>query len=177
MHALATQLLAVRDETGKLIFGALVFIVWVIGSIASSIKKGADARKVQQEKAKMAATRAAMRVPTVVPAQPKWQPPRAPVAPKAPVSRKAAKRRPPPIPKKVPTPREPEPIMMQVDEPSIDERAPISPIHARPAAAARPTTATAAALNRWLNPKTLRQQFILTELLQPPVAMREDREF
>ena len=29
-------------------------------------------------------------------------------------------------------------------------------------------------LHRWLNPNTLRQQFILTELLQKPVALRPD---
>jgi hypothetical protein len=174
MQSLATHLLAVRDESGKLIFGALVFVIWVIGSIVSSIKKGADARKVQLEKQKMAATRAAMRLPAVAQAHPKWQPP------KAPVSRKAAKRRPPPIPKKPPPSpaREPEPIMMQVVEQSIDDRAPISPVPARAAtSAARSGTATAAALNRWLNPRTMRQQFILTELLQPPITMREERVF
>jgi hypothetical protein len=49
------------------------------------------------------------------------------------------------------------------------------------AAAARPaatsSSANAAALSRWLTPKTLRSQFILTEILQPPLALREPREF
>jgi hypothetical protein len=43
------------------------------------------------------------------------------------------------------------------------------------AAAARPLSATAATLNRWLRPSTLRQQFMLTEVLQPPLALRPDR--
>ncbi len=34
--------------------------------------------------------------------------------------------------------------------------------------------ADAAALNRWLRPATLRQQFLLTEILQAPVALRRD---
>ena len=46
--------------------------------------------------------------------------------------------------------------------------APVQPI--QPPAA---QTATAPAIARWLQPNTLRQQFILTEILQPPLAMRE----
>jgi hypothetical protein len=182
MHSLAIHLLSARDESGKLIVGAIVFVIWLIGSIISSIKKGADARKVQQEKQRMAATRAAMRVPTVPQAQSRRQQPTMPQQPRVPVSRKVAKRRPPPIPKKAPPApprqREPEPIMMQVVDSVRDDRARTAAATARPAtSSARPTTATAAALNRWLNPTTMRQQFILTELLQPPITMREDREF
>lgn len=35
-----------------------------------------------------------------------------------------------------------------------------------------PSGATAATLNKWLTPQTLRQQYILTELFSPPVALR-----
>jgi hypothetical protein len=47
-------------------------------------------------------------------------------------------------------------------------------------AAQSPTTSTRVAVNAraissWLRPSTLRQQFILTEVLQPPVALREPR--
>jgi hypothetical protein len=34
----------------------------------------------------------------------------------------------------------------------------------------------AAALHRWLRPATLRQQFMLTEVLQPPIALRPERQ-
>jgi hypothetical protein len=34
---------------------------------------------------------------------------------------------------------------------------------------------TAAALHQWLTPQTLRSQYILTEILQPPLALRPDR--
>lgn len=41
----------------------------------------------------------------------------------------------------------------------------------------RPQGADAAAIRKWLTPATLRQQYILTELLGPPVALRPDREW
>ena len=45
---------------------------------------------------------------------------------------------------------------------------------AQPAArTAGPAPADAAALSRWLNARTLRSQFILTEILQPPLALRD----
>jgi hypothetical protein len=34
-------------------------------------------------------------------------------------------------------------------------------------------SANAATLRRWMNPTTLRQQFMLTEIFQPPLALRE----
>jgi hypothetical protein len=45
-------------------------------------------------------------------------------------------------------------------------------------AADRPATApaNAVALHRWLTVGTLRSQFILTEILQPPLSLREPRE-
>jgi hypothetical protein len=42
-------------------------------------------------------------------------------------------------------------------------------------AQSRQLAASASLLSRWLNPRTLRAQFILTEIFQPPLAMREDR--
>ena len=40
---------------------------------------------------------------------------------------------------------------------------------------ARQVTLTAGAIAKWLSPATLRQQFILTEILQPPLALRAGR--
>jgi hypothetical protein len=58
----------------------------------------------------------------------------------------------------------------------------IPPLPALPAArevaqpdAPRSSGADAAALARWMNAKTLRSQFILTEILQPPLALREEK--
>ena len=38
-------------------------------------------------------------------------------------------------------------------------------------------SADATAIRRWLTPQTLRSQFILTELLHPPLALRDDPRF
>jgi hypothetical protein len=46
-----------------------------------------------------------------------------------------------------------------------------------PTSGQRPPTADAATLRSWLNPRTLRHQYILTELLSPPVALRPEREY
>lgn len=35
-------------------------------------------------------------------------------------------------------------------------------------------SASAQALGKWMSPKTLRKQFILTEILRPPIALRDD---
>ena len=46
----------------------------------------------------------------------------------------------------------------------------------QPVTRAKAPTVDAKAIHGWMTPATLRQQFILTELLQPPIAMRaEDR--
>jgi hypothetical protein len=42
------------------------------------------------------------------------------------------------------------------------------------AAPAAPISADATTIHRWLNPLVLRKQFILTEVLQPPLALRDD---
>lgn len=47
---------------------------------------------------------------------------------------------------------------------------PVAPVRAAP------TGTLAPAISRWLKPETLRQQFILTEIFQPPIALRERRE-
>jgi hypothetical protein len=41
---------------------------------------------------------------------------------------------------------------------------------------APPATASASAIRQWLRPATLRSQFILTELLRPPVGLRDPDE-
>jgi len=165
MHSLALAILADSDNPGKPVFIAIVIAIWIIGSIVSSIRKATSSKRIQDEKVKMRATRRAMQLPAVAQNQPKRPPP------KAPLSRKLVKRRPPPLPAKAPAPppRQRAPIMMQPAEPAP----PRQPNNA----AARPApvrTATAAALNRWLSPTTMRQQFILTELLQPPITMRDN---
>ena len=95
----------------------------------------------------------ARRVPVTVPPAPQ---PAARPAPRK--TKKKAAKPPPPVPVDAPTP-------------SMAALAPAAPSPAlRPVAAG---SADAAALSRWMNAKTLRSQFILTEILQPPLALRE----
>src|SRR5688500_11015694 len=44
----------------------------------------------------------------------------------------------------------------------------------QPVARTKAPTVDASAIHAWMTPATLRQQFILTELLQPPLAMRDE---
>jgi hypothetical protein len=53
--------------------------------------------------------------------------------------------------------------------------APIAaPAPVRPVARPQPVTVNANTLASWLRPGTLRKQFILTEILSPPLSMREE---
>ncbi len=50
----------------------------------------------------------------------------------------------------------------------VETAAPIAPVRSNASRASAP------AIAKWLKPETLRSQFILTEIFQPPVAMRGD---
>ena len=110
------------------------------------------------------------RVMTPVPPQRRTQPPK-----------KQQPRRAAPAPRRVPTP-----VPVEALAP-MDEDGPSAPSAfaneirsaeeaTAAAAVARKPAVSAMALSRWLTPATLRSQFILTEVLQPPLAMRPDRE-
>lgn len=60
------------------------------------------------------------------------------------------------------------------EQPAVPHMPPAPPASVQ-AARRAPAGADATALSRWLTAKTLRSQFILTEILQPPLALREDR--
>ncbi|MCC7351267.1 MAG: hypothetical protein IT446_11925 [Phycisphaerales bacterium] len=108
------------------------------------------------------------------------QPPKPPIQPKDPVARLQFRINTVPPPRKsgrskkrpavAPPPLPAEPA---VEPPSIDQSAPPAEPVARRSV---PQAVSAASIHNWLTPKTLRQQFIITELFQPPVALRgEDR--
>lgn len=166
MHLLITHMLAASDDSlPKGVFIAIFVIIWLFSSIASSVKKSSSKRKIEQEQAQLRAVRQNIQRPAVTQARPRAVK-RGRVAP--PSARQQPARRPPPIPT-----RAAQPVLARPDEPVTMPRADSSQGLAR--AVQRPVarTATAAALNRWLNPTTLRQQFMLTEVFQPPVALRE----
>jgi hypothetical protein len=100
---------------------------------------------------------------------PRPVPPRAVMVPPVPQSVS----RPPPrkVKKKGARPAPPVPA----EEPAVPHMAPSPPASVQ-AVRPAPAGADATALSRWLTAKTLRSQFILTEILQPPLALREPRE-
>ncbi len=99
---------------------------------------------------------------------PSSQPPPRPKQRKA---RQAATTATPPAP---PTAVSSQIVAQLVHPPSQHSTREIVDVHQTPRAPA-PTTATAPALARWLTPATMRSQFILTEILQKPLALREDQ--
>ena len=98
------------------------------------------------------------------PRAPKRFPQRAPKPPRQPAQRSRAVPVPPPVP------------VAQASSESTTERVAATEIATRKKGAAHAPGANATAVARWLRPDTLRQQFILTEILQPPLALREPRD-
>lgn len=82
---------------------------------------------------------------------------------------KQPKRQKQPVPPTVPVATGPIPISHEEAQALYRPRT-SAPVPAQPRP---PATASAEAIRNWLNPTTMRQQFILTELLQPPISMRE----
>jgi len=84
-------------------------------------------------------------------------------------ARMPARPMPPPVPVRAPQ-KAPAPAPQARPEP-----APAPPTISQPVAAyQRPTTGLARGLNRWMRPDTLRQQFLLTEILREPLALRDE---
>ena len=178
----------------KLIFGAIFLIIWALSAFVSWINKQQQEAKRQRVRQELEGTvrrtvarmpqqmqqrippriaeGLAQRFPDVLlpPAPPPPIPqqrrpvpmPRPPVQPQAP-RRIAKQTRPAPLP--------PPPLMLE----EVTESSLASPVLAPPRARAK-VTVDAAALSKWMTPATLRQQFILTEILQPPLALRPDAE-
>jgi hypothetical protein len=116
------------------------------------------------------------RIPTQPPALPRGVvPSRAPVTKKMPSARRG-RRSPPPIAIAAP-------LFTAAPAPAATSLPPMVPMQRTQAKAIVPTTPThtapaldAASLRRWLTPVTLRQQYLLTEILQPPLALRDKVE-
>jgi hypothetical protein len=171
----AANILGASDdsELTKVIIGAVFFLFWVLSSIASAIsKKNEEAKRKRARDAIAAGTslppplpgarqqavrrKVQQRVPAV------RQPP---PAQRSPQQRRIVAKSPRPAPQPVAAP--------VVPVPPVKPAEPIPPLTVA-RKIVRPTTATA--LRNWLQPATLRHQFILTEILQPPLALREPNE-
>ena len=190
------------ENLGAIIFMIVVFVLWGFGALASAMnrqkkRQAEEARRremferMQREaRARDLAAMARQRPPVAPPLPPPPpRPPMLPTAPPLPVQTTRPQSPPlPPLPPRqqprgkrtraVPSWQEPLPSQTEV---------PTASVHASPDRAEgtaqqavrsrRPTPAAgAAAVSKWLTADTIRSQFILTEILQPPLALRESRD-
>jgi hypothetical protein len=88
--------------------------------------------------------------------------------------RQPQRRPPPPITKPPVTRKAPVRVAAPPPPQVTAVRPALVPTAPAPAAVKRPSVAVdAAALRRWLRPQTLHNQFMLSEIFQPPVALRK----
>ena len=169
------------------VIGGIIFVVvlifWGIGALSKAAKNAAE-----RQKRRMQEVRDSIQADREISQRAQYEMPRRPVQ----LAPEIARRLPPALPQR-PLPKRkqaktkrpatnynamaaPPPIpVLEEEKPSVHERLMTAPPVA-PATTARPAaTANALAIRRWLNPTTLKQQFILTELFQPPIALREPR--
>jgi hypothetical protein len=176
------HILAETDFGVKLVIGLIAAAIWGISALANllnkqkkvqddeqrreQIKRAIEAQRAsaaaaaryqqQQQQRAQVAPRAPLRAAPAPPARYQAAPPAVRTAARAPVRTPA----PPPLPLRqepVPAPLEP--------------MAPVVESASRP----KPLSAGATAIAAWMKPGTLRQQFILTEVLQEPVALRDSK--
>ena len=172
-------------------FALVLFAIFVLSSIASAISKQQDAarrRQVRQDIDPMGRQQLQqqlnpgyqVRHPEMLasrPRPPSRAQPRAPMPvqpiaamPQRPQQRQRPRRRGPAV-----LPPPPIPAMQGNAPRSLVAQGAAKPVATKPAAPAPVQSVKAPAIARWLNPATLRQQFILTEVFQPPLAMRDER--
>lgn len=166
MTAFPYILAAGDDNPMKWVFPAIFILIWAVSSVINAIAKKKERERRERMRMELE-KRSSAPPPVPLPTQ-RPEPIRRPMA-----------KRPPPIPKKSATvihrrtpkvtPRMPVPV--PIEEPVVRVSAPaVTPV------ARRSTTATAATIHAWLKPATMRQQFILTEILRPPIAYRSGSE-
>jgi hypothetical protein len=190
MSVITTHLLASGDDLPKGIVGLIIFAIWVISAIAGGIKKKnanrPDGSPPQPNALEAFQREIAQRLQGV---QQQFQQQRPPVLPtaaspqlsnrqrveaqqrRAAVGREAKRvkqiqqqqKRRKPAPPPIPVPRTAEVV------------ADVVPIEAVKPPSARPQSPSvnAGVIAKWMTPATLRQQFIITEIFQPPLSMRE----
>jgi hypothetical protein len=188
MLAMLNMLARGDDDWMKLVGGVVFFVIWAISAIAQSVGK-------QKKQADEARRREQIRRQIEAPQQPPAVPQKRPVR----ISEGLARRFPEVARPPVPPPRK---RLRPIPPPVVRDRNVAPPVIAPPAmmrgAAATEQTerlvteapagsgmellkrpaapgAGAPAIAKWLNPRTLRQQFILTEILQPPLALRDKK--
>jgi hypothetical protein len=167
-----SSILASDDDTIKVIGVVVFLIIWGIGAMASAAKKAQEASRRKQMQNRSARPATAIALPPV-------QRMPAAVRPRqVAINRPAAKRAaPPPLPQSTRSAAKPAAFAAAPLPPfdSTVQRTPARPAPIRP----RPATARSARtpITGWLNAGTVRSQFILAEILQPPLAFRKKRNF
>jgi len=165
------NILAARGDDGgleKFIGFVVVALIVGINAIIGAIKKRQEQKHREEVRQQIKRTPRPQETPPV-------QPMRVIVPPPVPQQRlqirqraqRAAKKRqqqqpappPPPVPVEVEAPRANSPETAPTVSPTAGKRVAVN----------------AAAIANWMRPATLQKQFILTEILQPPVALREPR--
>lgn len=165
-------LAAGNDDPIKVIFGVIVVVVWIIGGIASALKK--KGQSSEGEDGFIVPPPLPREIPRSVPQR---QPlPRQATVPRPrpssaiPIHTKPVLRRPAAVRKKTPAKRPaPQkalaPVIAAADADIITSRLPTAP--------PLPPRSFARTIAQSLAPKSLRRQFILTEIFQPPVTLRD----
>lgn len=171
--------LAAADNLVEVLFGVVFFLIWVASAAMSTLSKQREKQRRERVRMEIQTGR-----PMPLPSPPQQMPQQQP----RPIQRTAAVRQ---APKRVSTSktfapprpaaakRRPVPVEQAFKKaPPLQPPKPPVPLEAiAPRPAAQPQKATSAAnaqtLHSWLRPQTLRKQFILTELLQPPLALRD----
>jgi hypothetical protein len=170
--------------------GAIVVIIMIVGWAINAMSKLQKNQRVRAQHTEQQMRNASLPAPPPPPRQPEQmdaqemlrraramasrQPARAPVKtarPNVQVPRsnmQAARQRMPAAAVRRPAP--PPPVIAQeIPQPVI---ASVKPVVTRPVVS--PVSATAPVIRKWLRPGTLRSQFILTEIFQKPLALREE---
>ena len=189
-----SPILADTEIPGKLIGFLIVAAIYGIGALASWLSKQKKEQDELERREQIRRAIEAQQASAMGAAQHQHQlrqpppPPRRITPASTPPTRSTAP--PPPLARRVPkAPRRRVPV------PPIPMAAPVPPVPLEPAegpsgnvlAATEigsddrtrhpaQVAAGASAIARWLNPATLRQQFILTEILQPPVVLRQPEQ-
>ena len=177
--------LADSDESGwiKLIPFAIGLLIWAFTAWSANAKK-------QERESRHRAAAEAWQPPPVAPQAPPPQasPPAYVPLPTAPFTARATPTlppvprrqvRPPPVPRskrrKSTKPPQPAPLHRSDVAAAAEAATPAGPRAAHaPARPAAPPGLDARTLAAWLRPEVMRRQFILTEVFDPPPALRQD---
>ena len=172
-----------ETDFGKIIFPIIFVVIWLISAVVSTLNKQKE--KARRERLRIETERLSRGGQTAEP------PPRRKAPPPLPEAIARQMPNPMPVPEqRRPTPKrpkqssapqrasqKPKPAVVKKaapKQPILEVAPPLRPAEPAIVRANIPGPATAAAISKWMTPQTMRQQFILTEIFQPPKALRAD---